>query len=118
MSLENGMCIFSGIKFRTTSFNHEGSLFFLAIAIYQAGDSIRCVPDKGIPKVALPTPNHPKVFFSKISPPVLINSRKINSKDAVKKNTLKALFLPFDLQQLTETLYIRSNKAANENFEA
>ena len=97
MSLENGMCIFSGIKFRTTSFNHEGSLFFLAIVIYQSGDSDSMAVDKGVPKVELPSPNHPKVLFSKISPPVLVNSRKINSRDIVKKNNLKSLFMPFDL---------------------
>jgi hypothetical protein len=33
--LVNSYAIFSGLKFKTTSYNHEGAPFFLVIAIYQ-----------------------------------------------------------------------------------
>jgi len=33
--LVNSYAIFSGLKFKTTSYNHEGSPFFLVISIYQ-----------------------------------------------------------------------------------
>jgi hypothetical protein len=33
--LVNSYAIFSGLKFKTTSYNHEGAPFFLIIAIYQ-----------------------------------------------------------------------------------
>ena len=46
MTLENGMCIFSGIKFRTTSFNHDGQCFFLAVAIFQDGSEEPKAHDK------------------------------------------------------------------------
>ena len=32
--MKDGHCIFSGIKFKTTSFNHDDSLFFLVITVY------------------------------------------------------------------------------------
>jgi hypothetical protein len=32
--LVNSYAIFSGLKFKTTSYNHEGAPFFLVIAIY------------------------------------------------------------------------------------
>ena len=118
MALDNGMCIFSGIKFRSTSFNHEGSRFFLAVCIFQQ----QSCPDgeyvDKLPKVGLPAPGHPRVLYCKASPPVLVNSRKMGSRDAARKCTLKSLFVPFDTQQLTESLFIRSNKGAYENFEA
>jgi hypothetical protein len=33
--LVNSYAIFSGLKFKTTSYNHDGAPFFLVIAIYQ-----------------------------------------------------------------------------------
>lgn len=33
--LVNSYAIFSGLKFKTTSYNHEGAPFFLVISIYQ-----------------------------------------------------------------------------------
>ena len=34
-ALVNSYAIFSGLKFKTTSYNHEGAPFFLVITIYQ-----------------------------------------------------------------------------------
>ena len=42
--LVNSYAIFSGLKFKTTSYNHEGSPFFLVIAIYKG--SINSCKDK------------------------------------------------------------------------
>ena len=39
MILEKGYCIFSGIKFKNTSFNHDGSQFFLAVSIIKPESS-------------------------------------------------------------------------------
>ena len=108
--------MFSGVKFRSTSFNHDGSLFFLAISVFLDNDVESDYIDKSAPTGL--APSHPKVIYSKISPPVLVNSRKINTKDSSRKVTLKQLFTPFDTQQLTWPLYIRSNKAVCDNFEA
>lgn len=33
--LVNSYAIFSGLKFKTTSYNHEGAPFYLVISIYQ-----------------------------------------------------------------------------------
>jgi hypothetical protein len=33
--LVNSYCIFSGLKFKTTSYNHDGCPFYLIISIYQ-----------------------------------------------------------------------------------
>ena len=33
-ALVNSYAIFSGLKFKTTSYNHEGAPFFLVISIY------------------------------------------------------------------------------------
>lgn len=33
--LVNSYAIFSGLKFKTTSYNHEGAPFFIVIVIYQ-----------------------------------------------------------------------------------
>jgi hypothetical protein len=34
-ALVNSYAIFSGLKFKTTSYNHEGAPFYLVITIYQ-----------------------------------------------------------------------------------
>ena len=111
MPLEKGYCIFSGIKFKNTSFNHDGSQFFLAVSVHKYDSQPH-------PRLNLPYPSHPKVFGAKISPPILVNSRKINSKDHQRRQNFKQLFLPFEISILSESLCIRSNRPAYDNFEA
>lgn len=33
--MDRGHCIFSGLKFNTTSFNHKNAFFYLIIAVYK-----------------------------------------------------------------------------------
>ena len=58
------------------------------------------------------------MLFSKITPPVFVAARRLTTKDMRKNNSLKSLFVPFDIKQLQEELFIKSNKAAFDNCEA
>jgi hypothetical protein len=33
-TMNHGHCLFSGLRFKTTSYNHNGTLFFLVISVF------------------------------------------------------------------------------------
>jgi hypothetical protein len=63
----NGYAIFSGLKFQSTSYNHEGLPFHIVVTIYQGSMKT----NSRLPLDA------PLVLLSKISPPVYVTSRKL-----------------------------------------
>lgn len=89
----NSYAIFSGLKFKTTSYNHEGSPFYLVISVYYGSifdkkpstDEVNA--EKGKKNGPVPFEN-PKVLVSKISPPLYINSRKLAKETSSKVRIL------------------------------
>ena len=67
--LVNSYAIFSGLKFKSTSYNHDGSPFQLVLSVYQG---------------SLLKDEAPLVLISKISPILYINSRKLAKECNVK----------------------------------
>jgi hypothetical protein len=139
--LVNSYAIFSGLKFKTTSYNHEGSPFFLVITIYQ-GSINDCLNEpkslftlEHIKKVEAYDSEEeadtnkledgtkseeeeeivPRVLISRISPPLYINSRKLAKENSSKK--YNTVIEPFDLQAIEQDLYIRSNKVTPRTFQ-
>ena len=135
--LINSYAIFSGLKFKTTSYNHEGSPFYLVISIYQgsineAQNSKLFTMAEVLNQVAGDRqeggsgsedeegtgccsetkkekgPEPPKVLISKISPALFINSRKLAKETSTKK--YHTVIEAFDLQAVEQDLFIRSNK--------
>lgn len=59
ISLENNVGHFSGVKFKSTSYNHEGARFYLLIVVYLK----RAEPE-------------PKIIGSALSSPIFVDSRR------------------------------------------
>ena len=74
MSLKDGQCSFKGVKFLSTSYNHDKSLFHLVVFVYLDEENNQDIPS-GVGANSLP-PKHPKIIRSKISAPILVTSRK------------------------------------------
>jgi hypothetical protein len=130
--LVNSYAIFSGLKFKTTSYNHEGAPFFLVISIYQGSinsakddkqmftflgqkDAEKIPPEKDedgtdgeCSSSEEEVKEPPRVLLTKISPPLYINSRKLAKESSTKK--YHTVIEPFDIQSVEQDLYIRSNK--------
>lgn len=75
--LRNGKAVFEGLRFESTSYNHQGSKFHLILLITF--------------KEEIVSVSAPKVLFSKISPPIFVDSRvaarnkKANGQKAAAK---------------------------------
>lgn len=104
--LVNSYAIFSGLKFKTTSYNHEGAPFYLVITLYlgslneaqaaglgsgsdeenkQDGQLDQNENDKEQINTST-IASQPRVLLSKISPPLYINSRKLAKESSTKVN--------------------------------
>ena len=139
--LVNSYAIFSGLKFKTTSYNHEGSPFYLVITIYQ-GSINDCSKEpkslfslEHIKKLEAEDSDEesevngqedrtqseeeeeilPRVLISRISPPLYINSRKLAKENSSKK--YHTVIEAFDLLTIEQDLYIRSNKVTSRAFQ-
>lgn len=116
--LVNSYAIFSGLKFKTTSYNHEGAQFFLIIVIYQGSInacseepkslfSLENIKNYEIKDSAQESDKEedgteseddeivPRVLISRISPPLYINSRKLAKESSAKK--YHTVIEPFDI---------------------
>lgn len=58
--LSEGMAVFPGLKFNSTSYNNDGVKFHLVVLIYIMEDQR----------------SGPKILYSRISPPIFVDSRK------------------------------------------
>ncbi|CAD8202482.1 unnamed protein product [Paramecium octaurelia] len=80
VDMENGKCIFSGLKFNTTSYNHDHQRFHIVITLYLCQSKFE----------------FPQILDSRISPPIFVDSRK-SARDIVKQKIqkLQSYFDPF-----------------------
>jgi hypothetical protein len=60
ISFENNVGHFSGVKFKSTSYNHEGARFYLLIVVYLKGTE----------------PEPKKIIASALSSPIFVDSRR------------------------------------------
>lgn len=90
-------CLFSSLKFFTTSYNHKEAKFHLTVSVLQKD------PDKP-----------PLYLKSVISPPIFVDSRKSarNAKD-LKKRHLSAFIETFSIESLVKD-YVKKEK---KNFQ-
>jgi len=59
---------------------------------------------------------HPQVIASKISPPILVNSRKINNKDErIKQHSASFIFSAFTMAKVNQELFVKINQD-NDRF--
>ncbi|CAD8099926.1 unnamed protein product [Paramecium primaurelia] len=85
MDLENNKCIFSGLKFNTTSYNHDHQKFHIIITLYLCQSKFE----------------FPQILISRISPPIFVDSRK-SARDIEQQNKqkLQSYFDPFPITTL------------------
>lgn len=125
--LINSYAIFSGLKFKTTSYNHEGEPFYLAITLYYGSiNESKQITDLTFKETAgvaldgeinleeskdkedkiieqangtkLPQAGVPRILITKISPPLYINSRKLAKESNSKK--YHTVIEPFDIHSV------------------
>lgn len=89
VQMAQGHCLFSGLRFATTSYNHHGSLFFLVITVFTYLNERR--EDSQSRTKVIDKSGHPFVIASKISSPILVNSRKLKDEDKPKTSKRKRL---------------------------
>jgi len=80
--LSEGQTVFSGLKFNSTSYNNDGVKFHLVVLVYIMEDQR----------------SGPKILYSRISPPVFVDSRKSardSNEDRVRHNFLSFGFKCF-----------------------
>ncbi|EAR97678.2 zinc finger transcription factor sma protein, putative (macronuclear) [Tetrahymena thermophila SB210] len=92
---DSSRCVFTGLKFDTTSYNHEGSKFHLVIVVYLNQNKFE----------------HPKILESRISPPIFVDSRK-SARDTQqqKAQKLSSFIDPFLPEQLDKKFVKRESK--------
>ena len=106
IDLHEGSCLFTSLKFKTTSFNHGGSSFHLLVIVYfdpepeqprlpvvnelQSVSEMKNEAENGLSEK---TVRKPVILASKISAPIFITSRKPNQKDKSKVSESRSLFL-------------------------
>ncbi|CAD8111482.1 unnamed protein product [Paramecium sonneborni] len=91
VDMENGKCIFSGLKFNTTSYNHDHQRFHIVITLYLCQSKFE----------------FPQILDSRISPPIFVDSRK-SARDIVKQKIqkLQSYFDPFQPNNLEKQFLI------------
>jgi len=96
--LSDGVCTFSGVKFSSTSYNNEGVKFHLIVLVYIQEDSRNRAC--------------PKILYSKISPPIFVDSRKAARNSHIHKNKKisSIYFDSFPPDTFTRTFIKRNNK--------
>jgi len=102
--LSEGQCTFSAIKFSSTSYNNDGVKFHLIVLIYIQDDtrSRAC----------------PRILYSRISPPIFVDSRKSARDSNVTRNKkiVCKYFDPFPADTFEKT-FIKRNTKLNESKE-
>lgn len=84
--VEQGHALFSGLRFATTSYNHNEAKFFLVIVVFALRNQID-ISRTGIGS----SESQPMVLASTISSPILVNSRKlrIDGKRKIRRKKRK-----------------------------
>lgn len=100
--MENGKCVFSGLKFDSTSYNHEHSKFHLVITMYLTQNKFE----------------FNQILESRISPPIFIDSRK-SARDISKQKgqKIQSYLDPFLPETLEKSFTKRDSKIKFSNEE-
>jgi hypothetical protein len=98
----NGKCVFTGLKFTSTSYHHEHAKFHLVITMYLTQSKFE----------------FNQIIESRISPPIFVDSRKA-AKDFARNKSLKvqSYLEPFLPETLEKSYIKRDSKIKFSNEE-